>query len=106
MRKFGSTAAANYFDLIQTLRSDYAAMQASVAGSRGGQYFAENAKDAIPVGLSPDQYIGIGQTIAQSAANAKAASGQEAQSLIMGGTNPTAATSPPGGTQRDPLGIR
>ena len=103
-RKFGSVDASNYYDLIQTLRSDYAAMQASVAGGRGGQFFAANAMDAIPAGLTSAQYIGIGQTIAQSAVNAKLASGQEAQSLIMNGNSPTGAVG--GGAQNDPLGLR
>lgn len=72
-RKFGSVDAGNYIELVQTVRSDYAAMQAAVAGGRGGQFFAANAQDAIPLGLTPDQYKGLQQTIDQSAKNASTA---------------------------------
>lgn len=81
-RKFGSIDAANYVELIQTVRGDYASMQAALAGSNGGQFFAESAKEAIPLGLTPEQYAGIAETIKQSAQNASQATGQEAQKLI------------------------
>jgi len=80
--KFGSVDAANYIELIQTVRSDYAAMQTSVAGGRGGQFFAQSAKDAIPLGLTPDQYLGLADTIQTSAMNAKTATADEATSLV------------------------
>lgn len=81
-RKFGNTAAASYIELIQTLRSDYAAMQSGLAGSRGGQFFAANAADAIPIGLSSDQYKAIGDTIQLSATNASHAINGEVATLL------------------------
>lgn len=82
MRKFGSVDAANYIELLQTVRGDYSALQASLSGGRGGQYFAENAKDAIPLGLTPEQYQGIADTISQSAINAQKATSDEANNII------------------------
>lgn len=71
--KTGSPDAASYVELIQTVRSDYAAMQAGVAGGRGGQFFAQNAEDAIPAGLTGQQYLAIQKTIEGSATNSAAA---------------------------------
>ncbi len=82
LRKFGSQDAAAYIELIQTIRSDYASAQAALAGSRGSQFFAENAQDAIPVGLTADQYGTIQQTIQLSSDNAKKAINGEVQDLI------------------------
>ena len=86
MRKFGNTDAASYIELVQTMRSDYAAMQAGLAGGRGGQYFAASAADAIPLGLSSDQYKAIGQTIQLSAANAATAINDEVGTLLNQGS--------------------
>lgn len=82
LRKFGSPDAANYIELLQTLRGDYSAMQAAIGGSRGGEFFARSAQDAIPLGLTPQQYLGIGQTIQASAAIAQKAAGDEVGKLI------------------------
>lgn len=71
--KFGSPDAASYVELLQTVRSDYSALQAGVAGSRGGQFFSETAQQAIPAGLTPAQYKSIQQTIEQSAKNSATA---------------------------------
>jgi hypothetical protein len=49
-RKFGSVAAGNYIELLQTVRGDYSAMQAAIGGGRGGEYFARGAAEAIPIG--------------------------------------------------------
>ena len=68
-RKFGNTDAAQYLELVQTIRADYAANNAALAGSRGGEFFAKTANDAIPVGLSGDQYNAIKDTMVQSASN-------------------------------------
>lgn len=97
LRKFGSTDAAAYIELIQTIRSDYASTQAALAGSRGGQFFSEAADGAIPIGLSPDQYEAIKSTIVLSSENAKQAINQEVQTLI--GTSGTAGGS--GSTSAD-----
>ncbi len=91
-RRFGGTPAAAYIELLQTLRSDYSAAQSALAGSRGGQYFAQNAADAIPIGLSSDQYKTIGDTINQSSQNAATAINGEVQNLISGGTGQTGAS--------------
>lgn len=91
-RKFGSVDAGNYVELIQTIRGDYAAMQAAVGGSRGGEFFARNAQDAIPLGLTPEQYLGLADTIRTSAAIAQQSSGDEAKKLI-GVTTPTTSSS-------------
>lgn len=93
-RKFGSVDAGNYIELIQTIRGDYAAMQAALAGGKGGQYFAQSAKDAIPLGLTSDQYMGLADTIQASAMNAKTAAASEANDLIMGTSTSTDQTKP------------
>jgi hypothetical protein len=105
-RKFGNTPAANYLELIQTVRSDYASLQAAVAGSRGGQYFAQSASDAIPVGLSGDQYLGIMQTLQQSAQNANDATSQEAQKLIGGALGGAGSSATPTKTGSLPNGTK
>lgn len=81
-RKFGSVDAANYIELIQTVRSDYAAMQAAIGGSKGGQFFSQSAVEAIPLGLTSDQYKGLQQTIQLSAINAQQGTSDEANKLI------------------------
>lgn len=93
--KFGSKDAANYIELIQTIRGDYSAMQASLAGSKGGQYFSEQANEAIPLGLTSEQYLGIKDTIGTSADLALSATGEEAGNLI---TNPNASIGSTNGT--------
>ncbi len=86
--KFGSVDAANYVELIQTVRGDYAAMQAAIGGSRGGQFFSQTAQQAIPLGLTSDQYRGIEQTIRLSAVNSQKGTQDEANRLIGNiGTN-------------------
>lgn len=103
-KKFGSVDAANYIELLQTIRGDYSAMQAAVAGSRGAQYFSESAAQAIPLGLTPEQYLGLKQTIETSAQLAQGASGEEASALLnpnysstILGKDSTIATSTPSG---------
>lgn len=91
LSKFGSPDAAAYYDLLQTVRGDYAAMQAAIAGGRGGLGYVENAKEAIPVGRTGAQYAAIGNQIGMSAANARQASGEQIHNLIYGSTNPDAA---------------
>lgn len=88
-RKFGSVDAGNYVELIQTIRGDYAAMQAAIGGGRGGEFFNKGAQEAIPIGLTADQYLGIAQTIKQSAAIAQQASGDEITKLIGAGSGST-----------------
>lgn len=95
-RKFGSQDAANYVELINTVRGDYAGMQAALAGGRGGQYFAMQANDAIPLGLTGAQYLGLKDTIEQSAQNSLAATQEEAMRLI--GTNSTSFSGSNGGS--------
>jgi len=95
-RRFGGTAAAGYIELLQTMRSDYAATQAALSGSRGGQFFAANAQDAIPLGLTSDQYENIKSQILLSSKNATTAINGEVQNLIgvSGGiTSPTTNSS-------------
>lgn len=89
-RKLGNVDAANYIELVQTVRQDYSSMQASIAGSQGASYFSESADKAIPLGLTADQYAGIAQTIAGSASLAQKAGGDEANKLIMGANSPSA----------------
>lgn len=92
-RKFGSTDAANYVELLQTIRGDYAAMQAAIGGSRGGEFFSRTAQDAIPLGLTAEQYQGIQQTIDNSARIAQSAAGDEINKLLgmSGGVQSTQA---------------
>jgi len=101
-RKFGSVDAGNYIELINTVRGDYASLQASYAGSRGGQYFAAKSEDAIPLGLSPAQYLGIMQTMQNSAAAASSATQGEANDLVNSigspSTGSSASTSSSSGT--------
>lgn len=81
-KKFGSVDAGNYAELIQTTRADYSALQAAVGGSRGGTFFAQNAEQAIPLGLTPDQYMGLAQTIQGSADIANQSSATTVQGLL------------------------
>lgn len=104
--KFGSVDAGNYVELIQTVRSEYAAMQSAVAGSQGSQYFAQSADKAIPIGLTPEQYQGLQQTILLSAGNATKGTQEEANKLIgnIGGNSLGSGgtlTSPDGTQQVD-----
>ena len=101
LRRTGSTNAAAYSELIQTIRSDYSAAQAALAGSRGGQFFSDAANKAIPVGLSSDQYQAISDTIILSTNNAQQAIGDTVQSLI--GTSGGSTTS--SNSDKDPLGL-
>lgn len=80
--KFGSTDAADYIELLNTIRSDYAAQQAALAGSRGGEFFANSAQQAFPLGYSGAQYLSLSDTIMQSAENIKDGINSEVQSLI------------------------
>lgn len=93
-QKTGSADAAAYVELINTVRSDYSAMQASIAGSRGGQFFSESAAQAIPLGLTSDQYKAIAKTISVSATNATNATNDEVNDLISisGGSGTVGAT--------------
>ena len=87
-KKFNNVNANNYIELLQTVRSDYSAMQSAVAGGRGGQYFSEAADKAIPLGGTGDVYRGLQQTILMSAANAEKGTQDEANALIGNiGTN-------------------
>lgn len=92
LRKFGNADAAALIELVQTIRSDYASTQAALAGSRGGQFFAENAQDAIPLGLSSDQYQAIKDTIVLSSENARKAIDNEVQSLLGVASGGSAST--------------
>jgi hypothetical protein len=94
--KFGSGPAASYIELINTMRSDYSAMQSGLAGSRGGQFFAAQAADAIPIGLSSEQYKAIGDTIQLSSQNATQAINGETQTLL--GISGGLGAQVPGGT--------
>lgn len=80
--KFGNPDAASYVELINTMRSDYSAAQAALAGGRGGQYFAESAAQAIPSGLSSQQYAAIQNTINLSSTNAIKATNDEVNNLL------------------------
>ena len=109
-RKFGNTAAAGYIELLQTMRSDYSAMQAGLAGSRGGQFFAAQASDAIPIGLTSAQYQNIYQQIQLSSQNATTAINGEVQNLL--GTSGSSSSSTAGSSSgssntnnNDPLGL-
>lgn len=81
-QKTGSADAASYVELVNTIRSDYSAMQSALAGARGGQYFAETAAQAIPLGLTSDQYAAIANTITLNAQNATNATNGEVQDLL------------------------
>lgn len=78
----GSADAASYVELINTMRSDYSAAQAALAGGRGGQYFAESAAQAIPSGLTSKQYAAIQGTISLSSNNAIKATTDEVNNLL------------------------
>lgn len=88
--KFGSPDAASYVELLNTVRADYAAQNAALAGSRGGEFFANSAQQAIPLGYTSDQYKALSDTIYKSAENIKQGVNQEVQSLI--GTSGTAGS--------------
>lgn len=80
--KFGSVAAANYIELLTNIRGDYASAIAALAGSRGGEFFATSATEAIPLGYTSSQYQGLQQTILTSTQNATQAMNDEVSSLI------------------------
>lgn len=95
--KFGSVDASNYVELLQTIRGDYAGLQSAMGGSgRGGVFFSQAAQDAIPAGLTGAQYLGIMQTLQQSAVNVSNATQDEAQNLI--GVGSGNSTGPAGGS--------
>jgi hypothetical protein len=71
--QFGDDTAARYTELINTIRSDYASMQAAVAGSKGAEYFSRAADQAIPTGLTGSQYKAIYGTLKTSSDNASSA---------------------------------
>lgn len=81
-QRTGSADAASYVELVNTIRSDYSAMQSALAGARGGQYFSETAAQAIPLGLTSSQYAAISNTITLNAQNATAATNGEVQDLL------------------------
>jgi len=82
LTKFGSPAAASYVELITTVRGDYAAMQRAIGGGQGGEYLRDAATDAIPAGLTSEQYKAQYDTLSISMQKAKAASQNEVQSLL------------------------
>lgn len=71
LQKFGSPTAAAYIELVNTIRADYAANNAALAGSRGGEFFARAAQEAIPTGLTSSQYNAIKDTMVASSQNIK-----------------------------------
>lgn len=85
MRKFNSQDAASYIELINTVRSDYSAMQAAIGGGRGGEYVSRAANEAIPVGASSDVYRSLADTINQSSASSLLGT-QEAADKLMNQT--------------------
>ena len=96
LAKFGSQDAANYIELLNTIRADYAAQNAALAGSRGGEFFAKSAMEAIPLGYTGDQYKGLADTILKSATNVKDGINKTIQELIgtSGGTSKPSSSSP------------
>lgn len=81
-RKFGNTDAAAYLELVQTIRADYSANNAALAGSRGGEFFSRTADVAIPVGLTGAQYNTIKDTMVQSTKNIRDGINGEVQKLL------------------------
>ncbi len=67
MQKFGSTVAANYGELLQTVRGDYQAYLQALGGGRGGEYLEKDSSRAIPAGYTGEQYRGLQETILKSA---------------------------------------
>ena len=59
-------------------------MQSALVGGRGGQTFLQNSVDAVPLGLTGDQYAQIQKTLALSVTKATAATQSEAQTLASG----------------------
>ena len=89
-------------------------MQAGLAGSRGGQFFAAQASDAIPIGLTSAQYQNIYQQIQLSSQNATQAINGEVQNLLgtsgtsassVAGTIPTTTSQQTNTNTNDPLGL-
>lgn len=109
LRKTGDVDASNYLELINSVRGDYAAMIASIGGSKGGQSYAQTATEAIPVGMTPDQIAGIQKTIELTAQKATESSSEVISGMFDntpsggGGTNNNTDTS--GGDSGNPLGI-
>jgi hypothetical protein len=91
-RGMGSTDAAAYLELINTIRQDYSSMQAAVAGSQGAEYFSRSADAAIPNGLTPEQYATIYQTLKTSSANAQQAIQGEINNVLDSATTPASST--------------
>lgn len=98
--KFGSPDAAAYIELLNTIRSDYSAQNAALAGSRGGEFFAQSAQAAIPLGYSSAEYSALSDTISKSADNIKEGIIQEVSDLAAGVKTPgtSGSSSTPGGT--------
>ncbi len=98
--KFGGVAAGNYYELINSLRGEYASLIAATAGGKGGVGYLEPAEQAIPIGATPAQYMGKMQTILGTAKAAKDASWAEARERISNPYDLTGgnATAPQGGS--------
>lgn len=105
--KFGNTPAAQYIELIQSMRAEYGAMIAAIGGGRGGAYAFQSASEAIPLGYTAEQYAGVQQNLEFiSQKNAESAKG-EIKSLMGStpqlGTKPDASTSTSSSTYDDYL---
>lgn len=96
--KFGSPDAAAYIELLNTVRADYAAQNAALAGSRGGEFFANSAQQAIPLGYTSDQYGALSDTIKKSAENVRDGINQEVEDLV--GTSGSTGNPGSGGSNK------
>jgi hypothetical protein len=114
LNKFGSTTAAAYMELVNTIRADYSSSNAALAGSRGGEFFARAAVDAIPTGLTGAQYNTIKDTIVTSTANVSDGINKTTNEMITsigsGSTDSgigasSSSSSSTSNTSNDPLGI-
>ena len=99
-RKFGNTLTAQYLELLKTIQADYSANNAALAGSRGGEFFAKQGPEAIPGGLTGDQYLAIMQTMQQSTQNVRSAVNDEIGSLLNRYSG--SSSTPSSGTTTDP----
>lgn len=103
--KYGDETAAQYTELINTIRSDYSSMQAAVAGSKGAEYFSRAADQAIPTGLTGAQYAKIYDTLKTSSDNARDAIQNEINKSLDSVTTNTAAATPQPGTTIEQNGM-
>ena len=92
LQKTGSPEAASYVELLTTIRGDYTALQGAIGNSQGSEGLRAESLQAIPLGLTSEQYHAIFNTLQTSSAVARSATQAEVQTLIGGAVKSDTST--------------